>query len=338
MNPNQSRRAFLQKVGALGASLPVGLSLAPFSIASAKPKSRVAQIGQPDLLAGEGIAAVNRITWQQLLPLVEEAVRAATGQSDIQTAWRSLVSPKDIIGLKVNTLAGRGMSTRPAVAFAIAASLTKAGIPAGNIIIWDRSSGEMRRAGYPLSTEAEKVRCFGSDSLPEAYEGKPEVLRSVGSCFATLVSRYCTALINVPVLKDHDLSGITLGMKNFYGVIHNPNKYHDNHCDPYIADLSSHPYIREKLRLVIADALLCQYNGGPSLKSQWTFPLGGILAGTDPVAVDRVGALIVEQEREKHEMPSLEAAGRPATHIATAARLGLGTDQPDEIEWIVDSG
>jgi len=332
------RRTFLKNIGVLGASLPLSASLTPFSIASAKPKSRVAQICRAELLAGDGVAAVNRITWQQLLPLVEEAVRAATGQSDIQAAWKTLVSPKDIIGLKVNTLAGRGMSTRPAVALAIAASLTKAGIPAGNIIIWDRSSGEMRRAGYTLSTEADKVRCFGSDSLPEDYEPKPEIVRSVGSCFATLVSRYCTALINVPILKDHDLSGITLGMKNFYGAIHNPNKYHDNNCNPYIADLSTHPYIREKLRLVIVDALLAQYNGGPSLKPQWTFSPGGILAGTDPVAVDRVGALIIEQERAKHEMPSLEAAGRPATHIATAAGLGLGTDQPDEIQWIVDSG
>lgn len=294
----------------------------------------MAQICRPDSLACGDIAAVSRITWQQLLPLVEETVRAATGQSDIQTAWMALVSPKDVIGIKVNTLAGPGMSTRPALAFAIAASLTKAGVPAGNIIIWDRSSGEMRRAGYTLSTDPKEVRCFGSDSLPQDYEPRPEIVRSVGSCFATLVSRYCTALINVPILKDHDLSGVSLGMKNFYGAIHNPNKYHDNNCNPYIADLSTHPYIREKLRLVVVDALLAQYNGGPSLKPQWTFPFGGILAGRDPVAVDRVGALLIGQERQKHGMLSLEAAGRPATYVATAAQLGLGTDQTDEIEWI----
>ncbi len=334
----RSRRAFLQRAGVVGLSLPVGLSLSPFSIASARPKSRVAQITREGLLGGGGVAAANKVTSEQLLPLVEEAVKAATGNSDIQTAWMTLVSPQDIIGIKVNTLAGPGMSTRPALAFAIAASLSKAGVPAGNIIVWDRSSGEMRRAGYTLSTDPKKVRCFGSDSLPGGYEPRPQMVRSVGSCFATLVSRYCTALINVPILKDHDLSGVSLGMKNFYGAIHNPNKYHDNNCDPYIADLSSHASIRGKLRLVVVDALLAQYNGGPSLKPQWTFPLGGILAGRDPVAVDRVGALIIGQERQKHTMQSLEAAGRPATHIATAAKLGLGTDQPDEIQWIRESG
>ena len=48
--------------------------------------------------------------------------------------------------------------------------------------------------------------------------------------------------------------------------------------------------------------------------------------------------LIIEQEREKHGMQSLEAVGRPATHIATAAGLGLGTDQTDEIQWVKESG
>jgi len=39
-------------------------------------------------------------------------------------------------------------------------------------------------------------------------------------------------LINLPVLKDHDGAGVTIGLKNMYGVIHNPNKYHPNGCTP----------------------------------------------------------------------------------------------------------
>jgi len=27
-------------------------------------------------------------------------------------------------------------------------------------------------------------------------------------------------------LKDHDGAGVTIALKNMYGVIHNPNKYH----------------------------------------------------------------------------------------------------------------
>jgi uncharacterized protein (DUF362 family) len=192
----------------------------------------------------------------------------------------------------------------------------------------------MQRAGYRLSMAEGEVKCFGSDSLPQPYEPTPDSAGSVGSCFATLVSRYCTALINVPILKDHDLSGVSLGMKNFYGAIHNPNKYHDNHCDPYIADLSTHRWIQDKLRLVIVDGLIGQYQGGPSLKPQWVFPFQGLLAGCDPVAVDRIGATIIEAEREKNGLKPLEAEGRPPAFIASAAKRGLGTDQPDEIEVV----
>ena len=39
------------------------------------------------------------------------------------------------------------------------------------------------------------------------------------------------------VLKDHDLAGVSLAMKNWYGVVHNPNKLHDDDCDPFVADL-----------------------------------------------------------------------------------------------------
>jgi len=328
-----SRRTFLRRTVATSLAIPLSASFGPFAVIASRPKSRVAQVVRPGLLGGKGFAAAARIPASSLVPLVEEAVRAATGISDIQTAWMTLVRPKDVIGIKVNALAGPGLSTRPALADAIAQSLQKAGVPAGNIILWDRSSAELKRAGYPLSTAKDRVRCFGSDSLPLPYERTPEAAGSIGSCFATLVSRYCTALINIPILKDHDLSGVSLGMKNFYGAIHNPNKYHDNCCDPFIADLSTHPHLRGKLRLVVVDGLAGQYHGGPSLKPQWGFPFEGLLAGADPVAVDRIGALIIEEQRKAHKMKSLAEDGRPPRFIATAARLGLGTDQPDEIEW-----
>jgi hypothetical protein len=45
-----------------------------------------------------------------------------------------------------------------------------------------------------------------------------------------------------------------IALKNMYGVIHNPNKYHPNGCNPYIADLNMLPEIRTRMRLTICDA------------------------------------------------------------------------------------
>ena len=54
------------------------------------------------------------------------------------------------------------------------------------------------------------------DELPGGgYEPEPQFAGSVGTCFSKIVSHLCTAIINVPVLKDHDLAGISVAMKNF---------------------------------------------------------------------------------------------------------------------------
>jgi uncharacterized protein (DUF362 family) len=75
-------------------------------------------------------------------------------------------------------------------------------------------------------------------------------------------------LINVPVLKDHDGTGITCALKNMYGVIHNPNKHHPNVCNPNIADLNMLPEIRTRMRLTIYDATTVIYEGGPEYKPE----------------------------------------------------------------------
>ena len=67
-----------------------------------------------------------------------------------------------------------------------------------------------------------------------------------------------TALINVGVLKDHNLSGVSVGLKNWYGAIHNPNKHHEDSCTPYIPLLAAFSLIRKKLRLTIIDGSVAQ--------------------------------------------------------------------------------
>jgi uncharacterized protein (DUF362 family) len=176
---------------------------------------------------------------------------------------------------------------------------------------------------------------MGTDQLPGGgYEDTPEMSGRIGSCFSRFVSSLCTAHINVGVLKDHDFAGVSVGMKNFFGAIHNPNKYHDHNCDPFVADVCAHPYIRKKLRLVVCDAIQAQYNGGPAFKPQWAWKYNGLLFSRDPVALDRIGALLIEDKRREAGMRTLEAAGREPKYIDTAEKLGLGVGDPAKIEVI----
>jgi len=158
---------------------------------------------------------------------------------------------------------------------------------------------------------------------------------TIGSCFSMIQSQLCTAMINLGVLKDHDLSGISIGMKNLFGLIHNPNRYHfDVHKDPYLPDLMAHPYVRDKSRLVVIDGITGQYNGGPAYKPEFTWPFEGFLIGTDTVAIDRTGCAIIEDRRKEVGVPSLSEIGREPKYIEIAEKKGLGHSDPSKIDVV----
>jgi len=267
--------------------------------------------------------------------LVADGIKRLTGASSEADAWRNLFSPKDTVGIKVNCLAGPQMCTRPEVVDAVVESLVKAGaVPAEQIIIWDRFNRELKSCGYTMRTSGSGPLCFGTDDRRAGYERQPRMYGSIGSCFSTILTRRCTALINVPVLKDHDLAGVTIGMKNFYGTIHNPNKYHDNNCDPFIADLSAAEPLRDRLRLVICDALTPQCHGGPAYKERFVWQYAGILMARDPVALDATGWHIIESQRKAKGLPTLSEQSRPPRYIQTAERLELGWAQEEKVHVV----
>ncbi len=264
--------------------------------------------------------------------LIHKGLMVLTGKRSPSQAWRGLFSPSDVVGIKVNCLSGKRMSTHPHLVNAIVQGLRLAEVPEERIIIWDRTNRDLTRAGFTINVRARGVKCLGTDVV--GYDEEPQIRGSIGSCFSRVLSTYCTALINVPVLKDHDLAGVTLSLKNFYGAIHNPNKYHDNNCDPYIADLNTHPLIEQKLRLIVCDAVESQYNGGPGYKPRWRWNFSGLVMSLDPVAADSIGAKIIEKKRKEMGFPSLREAGRPPKYITTAAKKGLGEDDLSKIDLL----
>jgi hypothetical protein len=269
------------------------------------------------------------------MKLVSETLCGLVGKSNVKDACQQLFAPNDIIGIKVNTLAGPNLSPRWPLLLALVECLNQAGLKKEQIIIWDRTSRELQRAGYTLATTPGQVQCYGTDAMPSGgYEPQIESSGSIGSCFSLILSRKITALINFGVLKDHDLCGVAVGMKNFYGVIHNPNKYHDNNCDPYIADLCNHPHIKDKLRLSLCDGLMAQYQGGPAYKPQFMWPSGTLLASLDPVALDAVGYDLIRRKRAELKLPSLIEIGKEPKYIQTAASRGLGEGDLTKIKLV----
>jgi len=272
-----------------------------------------------------------------LKEMIETGLLLLTGCATPGEAWSRFFTGKDTIGIKVNCLGGRSMCTRPALAQAAAESLVATGTAPHRIVVWDRSDRELSRCGYPVSSKGNgSFLCFGTDHPGVGYEEDLTIHGAVGSRFSTLMTRHCTAMINMPVLKDHNLCGVTAALKNTFGGLHNPNKYHEDRCNPFVADANAVPFVRRKNRLVICDALRVQYKGGPAYHAKWAEPLNTILLSEDPVALDSVGAGILDQIRRAKNLPPLEEdRGLPA-YLKTAAdpTHGLGRCRPEEIELV----
>ena len=264
-----TRREMLTQVGAAAAGLALS---SPSLLSGARGRTdEPLEFGSESrvVVARDDVLARGKLEdhLELLRKLLDASLQKICNASDATEAWGSLFKPKDRVGIKVNTL---GLSTQPMVVEAIVQGLLQAGLKEQNIVVWDRFDVELDRAGFKLNRSRRGFQCRGTDAelVGKGYERQIEVSGQIGSCFSRIVADEVDALISVPVLKDHNLAGVSLGMKNFYGAIHNPNKYHDHNCDPYIADVVSHRFIAPKWRLTICDGTRAQYHNGPGAQSR----------------------------------------------------------------------
>jgi len=320
----KSRREFL-KTAATGAVL-LGTE-AKFALARRQDvhtekhidnngKSRVVIARDPSLHGPDG-----KLDDRRVGGLLDRAIAVYTGRKNPEDALKHIVADggaqDKVIGLKTNGLGGRGISTHFALVIAIAERLQQAGVKPGNILIWDRNARDLQACGFTISTDPARIRCYGSDIA--GFEDQVEVWGTSRARFSKLLTRECAMVINVPILKDHSMSGVTFAMKNMYGVVERPQDLHGGGCNPGVADLNAFPVIRQKVKLTIGDAMSSVYDGGPLFRPERLWFPNALIVGEDRVALDQVAWGMLDKKRVEAGMGTLEAAGRPPRYIATAA-------------------
>ncbi len=314
---------------ALGQSAAVQPTSVPAGGAAADPlRGRVAIARDDELTKGKPAEHAELVR-----KLLDASMQKLCGAGDAPSAWRRLFTPKDRIGIKVNCL---GFAARPVVVDAITAGLQAAGVKPENIIVWDRFDSELLRAGFKLNKTGGGVQVRGTDGdkYGSGYQETIETAGEVGTFFSKILAQEVDTLISVPILKDHDRVGVTLAMKNWFGAFNNPNKYHDKFIDPYIPDVVQHRFIGKRWKLTVVDAITGQYHAGPGANPGFQWPYGGLLVGTDYVAIDALGAEILEAKRKEKGMKSLVEDNRLYKYIETAAKRGLGEADLTKIQRI----
>jgi hypothetical protein len=196
----QNRRDFVKEMVAGAAVLKTGTNFA-WGKTSAAENSRVVIVRDAKLRTpGPGPDAA------RMAAMLDHAMQTYFHTQNPVQPWKEIVRPGQVVGLKVNTL-GRALSPNPALVAAICERLQQAGIKAGDIIVWDRSSRDMQAAGFKLTTATGGVRFFASDTA--GYEDASVNYGTVTTRLSRILTQ-CDAVINMPVLKNHNLAGVTM--------------------------------------------------------------------------------------------------------------------------------
>jgi len=144
-----------------------------------------------------------------------------------------------------------------------------------------------------------------------------------------------TALINARPMRTHAWSGLGTCLKNYIMFVPRPADYHDDAC-ARLAEIWRQPALEGKTRLNVLVMLTPQFHtlGPHSYSPEYTWRYGGLIVGTDVVAVDAVGARIIDARRRAH-FGDGRPLNPPAHHIRVAdTRFALGNSDPAAIDLV----
>jgi hypothetical protein len=286
--------------------------------------------------------------------MVDAIVMAATRKSDVDTAWRALVSPQDRVGIKIAASGGRYFSTHRAIVDRIALHLRRIGVKEENIIVWDREAIALRNAEFSSSKGRYRLRSiepqngYDPDAAVTApvlgkliwgdllfHERRARGLRplraatdedqlSATSHIARLLSREITKVINVPLLCDEPNCGVAGALYNMtVPNIDNWRRFSQSEGggSEAIPSIYADEHIGPKVVLHIMDGLTAQYAAGPIGNPNYAFAHCTLYASTDPVALDATALRQMEAWRKEAKLPAI---GAKAEWLRSAEELGLG--------------
>ncbi len=279
----------------------------------------------------------NRRDPEVIAEMFDRGLAALTGKPSGTEAWRSLIGPYRRIGLKINLLGRPRIYTAPEITEEATAGLIRAGIEGSNIIVWDRPEHHFPRTAYKLGRGRFGESIEGGGRYAFSYK-EPRTYVETSACGELPVDLIpltrTEATINLPVIKDHSVSGVTGALKNIaFGCFHTIPQSHDNHCDPFIAEACEHFLKVNPVPLIILDATEGCFDGGPiPQRASSIWRANALYFAEDPVALDRtVGAVIAG----KRKAAGLSDPSPMMHHIDTAAAKNLGEADPARIEEIV---
>jgi uncharacterized protein (DUF362 family) len=265
--------------------------------------------------------------------MLERAMIELTGKPDLVQAVGRFVHKDDKVCVKVNGIAQQNMTTNKELVLPFIDAMIAAGVPPENITVLEQWYGYFTatRISEKNVPAGVKISIHNNTDAKMAERLIPGTGISTRFCTALTES---TAVINFGLIKDHSICGYTGALKNMaQGCQLKPALFHGHHASPQIAMLYAQDIVKTRVRLNVVDGFKIMADGGPLWRQpQYVFPHEAVYVSTDPVAIDALGMDLVDKARVEHHLPTVAAVGRPAAYIQTAADLGLGICDLNQIE------
>ena len=318
---------------------------------NAPPSSRVIVARDPD--ATEAFQAQP----EKVRELVRLGILKLTGETNTARAWASLVKPRDVVGIKVYSSPGPASGTRPSVVAAVIEGLLEAGVPATNIVIWDRQKGDLRLSGFVdlanrYGTRAEGSVNTGFDEntfyspdtpiLGQLVWGDLEFGRKgegIGrkSYVSKLVTKGMTKIINVTPLLNHNTAGVCGNLFSLaLGSADNVMRFESDtrRLATAIPEIYALPSLGDRVVLNITDALICQYHGEQRSLLHYSTVLNEIRLSKDAVALDFLSLRDLDRERSRSGTVTSQylSLTNYTELIENAALLDLGRGDSESIK------
>lgn len=342
------------------------------SAAAASPLAAASKLGMPGPYPGRVVAVShpaplvqNIYQPQPIAEMMRKGMMELTGAPSWVDAWRVFFEPGDVVALKVCPVGGRRLCSDAVVLNQVVDGLKAAGVKLNDMIVYNRYRREMYECGIQRwapdgvrvawASEAYsrmQLDMGGYDpdvyvdlalALPGQDTSDDHVRRSY---VARVLTKQVNKVVNLPVVKHHDASGVTVALKNLsHGFVNNVERSHAtrtlNATGTFIPAVVNLPVFRQKVVLHIADGVRSLYSGGPGARPQYIWEHKTLYFGTDPVALDKVGWKVVDDKRvslglEPVAFQRTDQHNRfshpQVEHIELAGILGLGEFSDEKIE------
>ena len=283
------RREFIRNIALAGAAIELAPGLRGGALTQAGAKAPAA--GWPDLglAVGDSPKAITKA-----------AVEALGGM-------KRFVGRGDVVLIKPNIGWDRtpelAACTNPEVVVALIEMSQEAG--AKKVIVMDNPTNEAKRtyirSGIKAAAEAAGASVpFANEQHLKRMPLRGEWLKD-WEVFTDFVE--ADKFINVPIAKHHSLCRVTFGMKNLMGAIGDPRNQIHQKLDQSLVDLAR--FFKPTLTVLDAYRMLMR-NGPQGGRPSDTKLQKTVVAGTDYVAVDAMGAVFFEIPPQ--ELPFLKIA------------------------------